>query len=767
MPTVAPPRLFPRQALGGLFPREVLRPDASTGSTTAGLDGTVFLPDELAGARLVVRAAFGADPATPPGSWTYTDITSDVLQDNGRTISIRVARANWKTLSQPAMLTLGLKNLTGRYTANNALSPLWPYLTQGVPIQVQLWIANQYWDRFDGETVGWRPALDSTGNWSTVILTAAGTLRRIGGGNAQPPPLHSALYRSIIVLDPAPVAYWSLEDGTAATSLASAVGGSPMVLSGDGDFGSGSASGLAGSAPLATPASGSVATGQVPAFPASWTTASGWAVWWVMKIPRVPAADTVLMAWRSADSSAARWQVVITSGGLIVTKLYNSAGVEQLGDTGTDLNLSVLPGGTTNYGRWLLWAAYAAPDGGDTSVVTQWGVAGNSVSDINFIAAHEPGAPTSVTITGAASSSDSFSLGHVVVRPTWLDILDATVAFGYVGETVSERLTRLALEEGIPLTQLDTDTTQMGAQPVDTLLALLRECEATGAGFLYDGPGQVGLTYQPLAVRYNAPALLTLDASVGQIQPPYGLEDDDFERVNRSTVTSRDGSTAVYEDTTGPLGTGRIPTYPGTPPVQPNFASSDQGPGRAAWEVHKGTVPGFRYPSITVNWRKIPAKIPAWLQTLPGWPLTITPPYAGILPTGDIALVVEGWQEDLAKLQWTTTMFTSRGDPYQVGVVGNGATPASARVASVASTVASDVTAGASSISVAVASGPLWTTDSAFYPQDLWIDGLRVTVTAMAGVSSPQTATVDPADVTRAIPAGRTVHPWASIEASL
>jgi len=68
--------------------------------------------------------------------------------------------------------------------------------------------------------------------------------------------------------------------------------------------------------------------------------------------------------------------------------------------------------------------------------------------------------------------------------------------------------------------------------------------------------------------------------------------------------------------------------------------------------------------------------------------------------------------------------------------------------------------AGASSLSVATASGPLWTTTADDFPFDVEVGGIRVTVTAISGGSSPQTFTVTGATVTKALSSGSAVTVW-------
>lgn len=722
-----------------------------------GLDGTPFLPDQLVNARLVVRAAFGADPTRPPSTWRYTDITADVLQDNGRTVSMRPGRANWKSTSQPAVMTLALKNLTGAYTAHSPLARWWPYLIQGVPIQVQLWIAGQYWDRFDGEVSGWDPGWDTTGNYAIVTVTANGTLYRIGGGTALPPPLHSALYRSVVVSNP--LVYWPMEDKSSATQAASGLtGGSAMAVSGTADFAS--VATLAGSDTTPDMRNFTLVGRVTGAGSTKWAF-EGWVGGNVQGTDTIDGGDVAYLDTTSNNLS--RWTIGYSIGNASTntSSFITLYVLDNPGNAGSPI-LSTFPYSVgVPVGGWTHWIVEATQSGADVAVKLY---VNDVLVETDTIVSRTLGTPVTYQATniGLAAQAGLMSVGHFAVYSAYPGSGHYRAGLGYFGETVTARLARLCAEEDIPFTAAGgwVDSTPMGPQRVDTLVTLLRECEATGAGFLYDGAGAPGLTYQPLAARYNAPALLTLDASTGQIQPPFDAKDDAFERLNLSTVTNRDGSTATFEDTTSQLGTGKAPTYAGTPPVQPNYSTSVPLGNRAAWEVRKGTIDGFRYPTNTVHLHKLPTKIPAWLQTMPGSPLTITPPYTGTHPPGDLPLVVEGWQEDLSKLTWTVTAFTARGAPYQVGALGTG------RLDTGPCTLAADAALGATSLSLLVP-GQLLSTAAGDYPCDFWVDGIRVTVTAMAGVASPQTATVTGATVTRQLYAGNTVRLWSPLYPAL
>jgi hypothetical protein len=149
----------------------------------------------------------------------------------------------------------------------------------------------------------------------------------------------------------------------------------------------------------------------------------------------------------------------------------------------------------------------------------------------------------------------------------------------------------------VPIAITGTSDTPMGPQGLDTFVNLLRECETTDDGVLYDGRGP-GLAYTARTVRYNATQVVTADmaADPPQVDDPFAPVDDDQRDRNLVKVDRKNGSSATYEDATGPLGTQAIGTYDSTVTVNTN--TDDGLLFRAAWEVQKGTVDApYRHPS--------------------------------------------------------------------------------------------------------------------------------------------------------------------------
>jgi hypothetical protein len=111
---------------------------------------------------------------------------------------------------------------------------------------------------------------------------------------------------------------------------------------------------------------------------------------------------------------------------------------------------------------------------------------------------------------------------------------------------------------------------------------------------------------------------------------------------------------------------------------------------------------------------------------------------------GPVDLLVEGYTETVrSRRVWQVDPTCSPFDPWRVFVIGDALL---GLIDTGGSTVRATVAAGSSSLQVDVV-GPLWVTGATSL--DLWIDGIKVRVTNIAGAASPQTLTVTPATVVK------------------
>jgi hypothetical protein len=331
-----------------------------------------------------------------------------------------------------------------------------------------------------------------------------------------------------------------------------------------------------------------------------------------------------------------------------------------------------------------------------------------------------------------------------------------------VGEVVTARLARLCDENNTQITIIGESDVKMGAQDVDDLVTLLRECETADQGLLYDGLGP-GLLYITGSERTNQAADLVLDVTEGQLVEEFAPVEDDQRNVNKVKASRKDGADVIHEDTDGPLGTTEIGFYDDS--IEVNIESDQDVIDYASWLVNLGTVPGYRYPQLLLNFAKNPELASSWLTTSLSSRVDVEniDDVRTQHPTGTVALLLEGYTVEIDQMQWTAELNLSPYQPWRVGeyAATTGDTGEYVlRTVGEGSTLASSAAAGATTLSVSTPVGPLWTTAADDFPLYLDVGGIKVTVTAISGTAATQTFTVTSSTVTRALPAGLTVELW-------
>ena len=167
-------------------------------------------------------------------------------------------------------------------------------------------------------------------------------------------------------------------------------------------------------------------------------------------------------------------------------------------------------------------------------------------------------------------------------------------------------------------------------------------------------------------------------------------------------------------------------------------------PDLAGWRVHKGTFDGTWYATVAVD-----------LDAAP-----YLAPMAGAIDYGDVLQLaslpddealdavdhlVMSYVEVIGTHRRKLTYRLEPARPYMTGVLSGTTGDTGEFVGHLetdGSTTNGATAALAATFSVATPSGPLWSTDSDDYPQDFTVGGQRVTVSGVAGGSSPQTFTV-------------------------
>lgn len=694
----------------------------------------------------------------------WVDITADVQGS----VSIKRGRTSDGGRAEPGRCSLRLDNLSGNYSPRNPAGAWYGLLGRNTPLRVSAGPAGgPLTGRFYGEVSEWPPRWNLRGTVRYVDVEAAGVLRRLGQGEA---PKLSPLRRTIAASGP--VAYYPGEDGGLAGVAGSAVAGQyPLTVSGPVTFAAVENPGATGTGPLADlAAGGSLAvtfTADVIA-----ATADKWTVHVVGDFDLFyTSTDIVLMEWTTPGGTYTRWQLVEQwVAGHTQVIAYDRNGVA-----------TVVVDRNGAAGGFRTWVVSAEQVGGNIVVTYRMN------ADFTFTGT-VPG-----TLGGVASmrvnptrttSTRQMPFGHLAVWAAtdvpyqWDAVVDSyggvvwQALAGYLGEPAHARLARVCAEEGIPLTVTAPPAplvSRMGPQPAATYAELLDQAVDVDGGYLYEQRGALGLAYRTRASLYNQAT--TPIAYTGQLASPFHPVDDADDVRNDVTAKRTNGSSARVVKSTGRLAALPPPAGVGVyrTEVELNLLSDVDLPYQAGWRVHRGTVDQPRYPSLSVNlaapeWQAAPAALAALLAVDTGGVLEVSglPPWAA----GDARTMVLGYAETVDEYEWQITFAGVPAQPWDVGTIGG-----PARAAGTGGTLAAAVTATGLSLSLATpAGGRRWTTNPAHFPLDLLIGAERVTVSAITGAASPQTATVSARSVngvTAAWPAGTPVQPWRPAVAAL
>lgn len=578
--------------------------------------------------------------------------------------------------------------------------------------------------RLEGEVPAWPPERHISGNDSTVTIAPAGVMRRLGIGKR---PLDSAIRRYLTAAGP--VECWPLTDGAEATF------GAPLI----------------GTAPLQV----------LPGSTYAW--ASGELASWVEPVLQVSGPAKIVAPTPSSALVASAWSVDWSFSkleSLVLTSVWERPGSGRTWNVVADPALgtvqlaTVVPGGG---GSTLGTVSAAVFDDRPHHIrvrtssgggVAQWWLYIDGVEVLTGVELLDAGPPMSIEwICGLAGGIfDSMSLGYVTLwgssAPAAADVYRALV--GYPGETAGARVSRVAAEQGVPLS-LDGEaalTTPLGVQQQEKFLDTLEVGSKADMGMLLERRDTRALLYRARHTLYSQAPILTLDFTDGVIGGEFRPVDDD--RLPRNMVTARrdGGSEYTAVETTGrlsvqapPLGIGEYEesdTY--------SLAADEQTVGQAWWRLHVGLHGGLRYPRVTVD-----------LANPRGYALANAILAADIgdllrvqnLPReyghGYVDLLIRGYTEKISDKRWTITFTCDPGGPWAVGIYDD---PVRGKCGAAYSQLTSGITATATSFSVTTTAGLPWITTPGEFPIDITIGGEEMRATAISGASSPQTFTV-------------------------
>lgn len=666
-------------------------------------------------------------------------------------ISISRGRPSEGQNSDTATATLTLDNRSGSFSPRNPNGPYYGFLGRNTPLRIQK--NGQY--RFYGEVSEWPQRWDTTGTDIFVPIVASSLLRRLGA--SADVATKSAMYRFHTaqggVLNSSgirvfPTDYWPMEDPNGSTGCFNAVGGANMAKRGSPNFAS--YTGYQGSDALPNMTSSIGYSANVRA-----VSTNGFVVDFLMSgnLP-LEAAFTVPFMSMVFDGGTARELDVY----------YNLMGSDQftvqlLDDSGTPFsNSSNSAAYPTTIATQPQAYQYIVKQNGAKVNVTVLGRASTDTTWQTLLAAYDYptsntlGRLTSIrfgTLAGAGGGAGGTGgtaidgIGHVAIYD---DLVQHDISNGpgaYLGEAAGTRFARILSEEGYTARIVGNASTSvpMGYQTHDTLISLLRSCENSDTGILYEPRDYLGLAYRTVGGLSNQAASITLNYANAELAGDLQPTDDDLRSSNDVTVEREGGNVGRFVDSTSPMGTAQPPSGIGLYQNSTTLIldTDDRCVQLASWLVHLGTVNEARYPQITIDMNNPRFVANPDLQSRAlvadvGDRITVTNPPSW-MPPESISQIIQGYDETFDQFEHTITFNCAPESPYHTAITQNATdafTTTTTKLDSSASTLNSPMDTTATTASVAVASGSLAWSTSGGLPLDLMVGGERMTATAIA-----------------------------------
>lgn len=598
-------------------------------------------------------------------------------------------------------------------------------------------ISDRDW-RYHGEISQWPTRWDKSNTDRYVPFEAAGVLRRLLQGD----PIQSTIYRAMTSQTNVK-AYWPMEDAENASEIAPAVGRFPMSLNGDRPSFA-SYSGFNASKPLPTLAQSSDLRGKVDTYVATGEVQGRG----LMLVPESGLPDGEILLSINVQGTAGEWQVRYNTGGSLTVRANQK-------EYGTNL-VNDGPYAFAVDGKELLISLAMTQNGADIDYeLVTWEIEDDT-----------SGLVVSGTLAGNTilrgtrfqwspnGSTDGLVVGHSSIQDEVTSIFDRSDELkAHVGETAAARIKRLCEENGIEVRILGgtTDSPAMGPQLPKKLVELLREAADLDGGALYEARDFLGLEFRPRSAIWGTEvaASIVYDSSgIQQLDP----EEDDQNTVNDVTATRLDGGSAhVSRETAaeGPMSVEAIGRY--HVDFTLNAYLDSQMENEAGWRLGLGTYNGARFPVVMFDFGNQDlygdaAKWTALSDLECGQRLVITDMPIENLPPDDVDLVVWGYSEFLHNFTRTLDLNATPGEPWRVATFDSDddVMGLDDRHAETDSQLNGAHNSSTTSLSVepVATTDALWTTDADDLPFDILVGGEQITVTAIAGTTSPQTFTV-------------------------
>lgn len=616
--------------------------------------------------------------------------------------------------------------------------------------------------RFHGEVSEWPLYWDSTGNWVTTSVTGAGVQKRLERGKATSSVMKRYHTKG---LSPTPsafkvhataYAYWPMEDGSGATSLASGlpskpsmfIYGNPLFEEQDGEVFHES-DGL-------LKINSTKYGGPVQGLPSGYIDLR-----WIQYSPTFPVGAQVMELYTTGTLK--RFLLSYPSTGNLRLQGYNENDLGTIAwDTGSKATAIE---GTPVHCQLIL------DQSGSNIAVTFncYNVYGTLVANWTdtFVVA-SMGRVYRININPTNYLVNTY-IGHVAIYgEEGVDVGTPAFAGGELNahnyETAGERIKRICDEEGIEFRYsgaLDTSL-PVGYQDSDTPFNIMSSAAVSDDGYLTDPLDAFGISYQTGRSLYNQPAAVSVSYTgnelSGELLP---VEDDSY--INNDFTADRGGAgSARFQEEDGPLSVNSPPDGVGPYDDSQSYSLANDAQCRdiASWQVHKGTLDEERYPKVELALENL--RIAAntsltedilLLDVGQRLDITNTPSF---LPADDIRQIVIGYEETFDNFQHGFTLNTLPERAFEVAEYDH-----DYRFEQYGSVLYQDITAAATSVRVDNTPGLPWSATAADF--DVIIDGERITVTSVANQSATySTDTFDRADSTTNLGStnGGTVSAW-------
>lgn len=720
-----------------------------------------ILPNSFGSSLLLaVEVAWGADRSNGNTTWTWTDITADVVCSGSAGVSFTQGAADEQPVASSATCSFTLLNTGNKYT-NAPASANWPNVVRGTPVRVRLILSSTSHTMYQGYLAAIVPGYDTSGKTATATWSCSGLLKQITQNST---PVRSALAQGIPAVAGV-VGYWPMEDGTLATQFAPAVGTANAYLGSAAVLSQGALSPASnklpqfqgGGAYADLPGFVDTSKASVAAlfdFPANAVLADGTVLlrMWLTSSLRI---DATVRGTATLPHVFIKFELYLNGALLDSDGTYDFpafAGTAQL------ININ---------------ATYTAPN-------LTWGWWICDKNGVSFSASKTPGDYTVGRVRRAEllpnGTSVAMNAGHLFARSTYDSSPGTNVqwpAEAYNAFYENSRISSTLTTNGWPAPTIwgPFEDCRLGRQPVATPTALLTEAATTDGGQLSDGFGP-SLNYVNRAGFENK-GYMSIDVTAGGVGTPAPVDDDQKLR-NQVTVTQSGGSSYTYAKTAGADSTAVAGVQPASEQVnvysEGAFAISGSFglkalQDRAGWLVNLGTAGGYRFPKLRLLFHAKTSLLTDWFGNSANqvgavrMVLTKADQVNASLPALIDVLGV-GWTFTIGQHQLVADINCTPADPWRVILLGSASGDTReylGRLDTGGSSVHTSVAIGATSISVDTTTGPLWTIDSDDFPLIVSIGGIPVTVTNITGSSSPQTFTVTGSTVTKALTSGYAV----------